>query len=231
MVKLAFDPAELLNVSDPKEMPAYTTPEAAWALRIPESTVRSWFFGQGGQFQPLLTPAAPESRLLSFNNLVEVFVLRSLRQPPYAIPMPRLRKALDRVENELGRVRPLLHESFKTDGVRLFIEVVGQTQDAESGQRALFEDHLTRIDFKDGQASRVFPFYDHTQNRQSPRAITIDVERCFGRPIVDRISVPTEIIHDRWWAGERIEELATDYRCKIADIDEALRYERTKKAA
>lgn len=77
MVKLAFDPAELLDISDPKEMPAYTVPEAAWALRIPTSTVRCWFFGNRDQFEPLLRPALPDPALLSFNNLVEIFVLRS----------------------------------------------------------------------------------------------------------------------------------------------------------
>jgi len=229
MVKLAFDPADLVNITDPREMPAYTVPEAAWALRIPVSTIRAWFFGQE-QFEPLLRPALAKSRLLSFNNIVEAFVLRSVRTK-HRIPMPYVRSALDRVENELRQTRPLLHESFRTDGVRLFVEAFGSLQDATTGQRALFDEHLDRIQFKDGQASKLFPFYYHDE-RNSPRAIAIDIERCFGRPIVDRISIPTEVIHDRWWwAGEQIDVIASDYRCEVRDIEEALRYERAKNAA
>lgn len=230
MVKLAFDSADLLNVSDPKEMPAYTVPEAAWALRIPTSTVRSWFYGNRDQFEPLLRPALTDPALLSFNNLVEVFVLRSLRTKHH-ISMQHVRRALDRVVHELDNPRPLLREAFRTDGVRLFVEAYGETQDAETGQRTLFDEHLQRIEFRDGMASRVFPFYWPVEVAASPRAVVIDSTRSFGRPIVDRINIPTEIIHDRWWAGETIESLSVDYRCKIADIDEALRYERKKPAA
>ncbi len=231
MVKLAFDPADLVNITDPREMPAYTVPEAAWALRMPPSTVRSWFFGNKDQFEPLLIPALAEPALLSFNNLVEVFVLRSLRTKD-GISMRHARKALSRVENELQRPRPLLRESFRTDGVRLFIEAYGGTQDAETGQRALFEEHLRRVAFDEGGiAAKIFPFTRPEGSAEDPMSVVIDIRRSFGRPIVDRIGVPTEVINDRWWAGDTAALLAEDYRCELIDIEEAIKYESRRRAA
>ncbi len=230
MVKLAFDPADLVDISDPREMPSYTVPEVAWSLRMPPSTVRSWFFGNKDQFAALLLPALPESKLLSFNNMIETFVLRSLRKG-HKIPMHHVRQVLERVEIELGRARPLLHEDFKTDGIRLFIEHAGITQDAATGQRALFEEHLKRLNFRDGVANRIYPYTRPGSSCDDPMSVVIDATRSFGRPIVDRIGVPTEVINDRWWAGDSISMLTEDYCCEAVDIEEAIKYESDRRAA
>ena len=71
--------------------------------------------------RPLIKPAKRRPLTLSFFNLVELFVLASMRRA-HNVSMPRVRKALSHVEKELGRKRPLLEESFLTDGVDLFIE-------------------------------------------------------------------------------------------------------------
>src|SRR5438132_998305 len=71
----------LYGGQDPREMPAYSIPEAAHYLQIPPSTLRSWTKGwryptRAGEKRsaPLITPpAAPEQGplLLSFVNVVE----------------------------------------------------------------------------------------------------------------------------------------------------------------
>lgn len=229
MVKIAFQPDKLASLADPREMPAYTTPEAAAALWIPESTIRAWFFGQGA-FEAVLSPPIKGRRELSFNNLVEAFALRTVRIR-YGISMPRVRRALDRVASELRSPRPLLTASFKTDGVALFLEAFLGSEEADSGQRLLFDDHLERVEFDDGVASRLYPMYGSSEDSDRRRAVAIDYRKCFGRPMLTRIGVPTGSIYDRWWAGESIESLVADFRCTIRDVDEALRFERYRKAA
>lgn len=53
----------------------------------------------------------------------------------------------------------------------------------------------------------------------------------FGRPVLAGRGVPTEIVFERFNAGERIIELAEDYGCEMPDIEEVVRYESARRAA
>ena len=52
--------------------------------------------------KPLIKPASRRPLTLSFYNLVELFVLASMRRA-HNVSMPRVRKALSHVEKQLGR--------------------------------------------------------------------------------------------------------------------------------
>ncbi len=52
-----------------RRTPAYAFPEAAHYLRLPKSTLRSWFLGQSG-FRPLIRLDGRRGEGLSFLNLV-----------------------------------------------------------------------------------------------------------------------------------------------------------------
>ena len=73
------DRVDIYGGTDPRMMPAYTVPEAAWHVGLPASTVRSWVLGRSypsttgeRRFEPVVDIAAPGERLLSFVNLVEI---------------------------------------------------------------------------------------------------------------------------------------------------------------
>src|SRR5947208_3030859 len=98
-----------------RELPAYPVPRAAQIVRLPESTLRLWACGDGAH--KALFPAAEKSPLvLSFDNLVEAFVLASMRRV-HGLSMQSVRKRLDTVGKKLGYDRPLLHARFRTDGL------------------------------------------------------------------------------------------------------------------
>lgn len=72
---------------DPVELPRYTYRDAARATGVPATTIGAWFRGQNwysrgsaGYFKPVLERPDPEASRLSFNNLLEVHVLRALRK-------------------------------------------------------------------------------------------------------------------------------------------------------
>ena len=74
---------------DRRKSPVYTLAEAAHYLRIAPATVRAWMLGSsyatqaGSVFaQPLIARADASGRRLSFENLVELHVLRALRHEP-----------------------------------------------------------------------------------------------------------------------------------------------------
>jgi uncharacterized protein (DUF433 family) len=225
MPKLKLNLADLWKFADPRDIPAYTIPEAAHYLCIPKATLRAWVLGQTG-FEHVIDLPHPESHLLSFYNLAEAHVLRSLRTT-HAIQLPRIRKALNYVKRKFGWKRPLIQQEFKTDGLHLFVERLGQVIVAsEAGQLALREVmmHLERLEWEHNIAARLYPF-TRTDPHEAPKSVIIDPRHSFGRPILRNARVATAIIAERYKAGESIQALADDYGCTHLDIEEGIRCE------
>lgn len=229
----------------PADVPSYGAAEAARILGLPVSTVRNWSFGQTGKLRPeqrtrfpsVIDAADPKARLLSFANLCELHVLSGMRRA-HRVSLPNVRKGLRFVRDRLGAERPLLDTAFLTNGLSLFVEHAELLLDvSKGGQTALREDFeraLARIE-RDGrgQPIRLFPFTrladrDATQ----PAIVAIDPTVAFGRPVLMRAGVRTEVIADRFAAGDDPREMAADYGVPEVEILEALRYEgRIAKAA
>jgi uncharacterized protein (DUF433 family) len=225
MAKLKLSLADVWDFADPREMPAYTISEAAHYLCIPKATLRAWVLGQKG-FRHVIDLVQPEWHLLSFYNLAEAHVLRSLRTT-HAIHLPRIRKALDFVRKRFGWRRPLIQQEFKTDGVHLFIEQLDKVFVAsQEGQLVLREVmiHLERLEWEDNIAARLYPF-TRTDPHNAPKSVIIDPRHSFGRPILKDARVATAIIAERYKAGESIQELAEDYGCSNLDVEEGIRCE------
>ena len=144
----------------PEELPAYTAVRAAQLVRLSRSTLRLWARGDG-EHSALFAPAERSPLTLSFSNLVETFVLASMRRV-HGISMQRVRKALRFVGRELGVQRPLIHARFRTDGVRLFVDHAGELLDVTSPEQALLREvldaSLERIEWGRDVAERLYPW-------------------------------------------------------------------------
>lgn len=231
MAKKTLSIADVWDYADPRDVPAYSVSEVAHYLCIPQSTVRSWVSGTK-RFQHVLDLPKPDVALLSFFNLVEAHALRSLRVG-HGIELPRIRAALEFVRVKLGWERPLIHEGFKTDGVRLFVDHLGQVIDASAqGQMVIREvmSHLERIEWENSLAARLYPF-TRLNSENAPKSVFIDPRFSFGRPILRDSRVTTAVIADRYKAGDSMDELALDYACTRLEIEEAVRCELPIKAA
>jgi len=223
-----------LRTLDAREVPSYRITEVAQYLRVPKATVRAWALGQG-RFRPVLgLEPQPGVPLLSFVNLVEVHVLDALRRE-HDIPLQKTRAVL-RLLGRLfpGSPHPLADRDLLTEGGEVFVEDVGRLVSAShEGQmaiRELLEAHLRRVDRDPmGRASRLYPFTRKRGDRRSlagePKAVMIDPEVQFGRPVLTGTGIPTLVIADRYKAGESIHELARDYDRPPEEIEEAIRCE------
>lgn len=230
-----------LNVYD---TPSYKAREVAYLLAVPDSTVRAWCFGQASKgssgtatrFASVIGPADPKNRLLSFSNLCEVHILGAITRK-HRVPLQRVRKALTYVRERLHSDRPLLDKQFQTNGLDLFLEQWGQLVNvSRSGQTALrgeFEQALARVERdQKGSPIRLFPFTRLPgRTPGQPSVVAIDPRIAFGRPVVARARVATEVIADRFGAGDSPAEMAKDYGVGEEDILEALRYEQRLAAA
>jgi uncharacterized protein (DUF433 family) len=230
------------NITDPRDIPAYSISEAAHYLGVPASTLRSWFAGQtyshGGvrkQFHAVIRPADPKSRSLSFSNLVEAYLLSAIRRK-HNIGLPTIRRGLDHLVRKLGSKRPLLEEQFSTLGTDLFVvrvgEIINLSKNGQIEMADLIRAYLERVE-RDatGVPIKLYPFMRSQPPRDQPRTVVIDPRVSFGRPVVAGTGIPTAVLAEQFKAGDQVPALAKDYGASEEAVWDAIRCELDLKAA
>jgi uncharacterized protein (DUF433 family) len=219
-----------------RDQPAYAVAEAARYLKVAPATLRSWVDGRRypkgtgtAHSSPLIHPADKHPSMLSFWNLIESHVLRSLRTD-HGVSMDKLRKAISYAQKALQIDRLLLSPELRTDAGRMLLERYGQLIDlSASGQiamRRMFNDHLARVDWDEWKFPvRLYPFTSSGMPMPN-RPIAIDPHIAFGRPVLASRGITTTAIAERIDAGESAAELSADYDLTESDIEEAVLYER-----
>lgn len=229
--------AQLETDGDPRGLATYTVAEAARLLRIPAATLRSWIFGrryptsEGERFSVRLIepPPDPYDRL-SFLNLIEAHVLRSLRTR-HGISMSDVREALEFAQQRYGIERLLIRKELKAAPGRLFFEEYANLVELPKGGqlalREVFDAHLERVSHNahDQLPVRLFPWFP-IDGQEGKKAVVVDARIAFGSPVTARRSIRTSVIADRYEAGEPVRELARDYGLENAEIEDAIRFER-----
>jgi uncharacterized protein (DUF433 family) len=219
---------------DLRDQPAYGLADAARYLKLPVATLRSWVVGRPypradgvTRSRPLIHLPRKQPLLLTFWNLIEAHVLRSLRTE-HGVSIKAVREALSFAEREEQIDRLLLRKDLRTEAGRLFLDKYGELIDlSASGQlamRKLFEEHLKRVDWDEWQFPvRLYPFVSGESDR---RPISIDPKIAFGRPVVLRAGVSTGVIAERIDSGETVTDLADDYGLSVEEVEQAVLYER-----
>lgn len=213
-------------------IPAYGVTEAARYLRIAPATLRSWVIGRDypkgdgtAYFEPLIQLPDENERLLSFNNLIEAYVLRALRQE-HSVSIKAVREAIKYAESRLNISRLLLSKELLTTAGDLFVRRYGELINiSRSGQlvmQKVLEEHLKRIEWQKSLPVRLYPYLE----RDDEKLIAIDPAIQFGRPVIIRKGISTAIIAERVDAGEALKDIASDYDLEEKEIEIAIRYER-----
>ena len=208
--------------------------EAALYLRLPESTLRAWI-GKQSNFESLITPAQEKPLSLSFINLVEAYVLASIRRKQ-RLPMNKIRKGLAFISQKYPSDNPLAEKKFETDGLPLCLKEAGLVYDISIGRgqvvlENIVKEYMQRTE-RDlhGLPIKLYPFSGSGEPDEL-KSILIDPKISFGRPTLSDISIPVEIIVERYKAGETARELAGDYECNQKKIEEAIRCQLWEQAA
>jgi uncharacterized protein (DUF433 family) len=152
----------------------------------------------------------------------------------HGIKLPKVRLALKYLQKQFDLDRPLIDQSFQTDGLDLFVERYGELINASrQGQMAMKEviaAYLRRIDRDPaGLPVKLYPFTrdsdSDAQPKHDPRVIVINPAISFGRPVVVGTGIPVTAIYERYRAGDSVSELARDFDLNISAIEEAIRCE------
>jgi len=216
---------------DRRELPSYTITEAAHYLTVPSATIRYWATGQDS-YASLIDVPVGRPTLLSFINLVELHVLAAIRRK-HTVPMPKVRAAIEYLKRNTRRAsdkkHPLISKQLETDGLDLFIqrygELVNISRDGQLAMRDVMSAALHRIERDEkGIPIKLYPF-TRSDIRRAPTMIVIDPTLSAGRPVIAGTGLATEVIAERYKAGDSIEELARDYERQEEEIEEAVRSE------
>lgn len=221
----------LYGGKDPRDLARYTYPEAARATGVPATTIAAWVRGQEyarkndrGFFRPVIE--RPGEGRLSFYNLIEVHVLRSLRTK-HAVKLEHVRQAAEIAEKRHNIDKLLLSEQLRFDAGGLFLQRYGELMQLTPAEqytlKEVLDSYLDRIDWEGGLPKDFFPRERLTTTER--KLILVSSLISFGRPIIRRLGVTTRAIADRINAGEPDESVIKDYGLDQAELTEALAYE------
>jgi uncharacterized protein (DUF433 family) len=219
----------------PEEKPRYSIARAAHYLHIAPSTLRSWVRGRNyitGGREEYWPPLIAAERLLSFNNLIEAYVLRALRVD-HGVKMSAVRQALVYAQEKYEIPRLLLSEELQATPGNVFLERFGElinlSRAGQLANKTLLDAVLTRVERNpSGLPEHMFPAgsYDVEALKLAPKLVMISPMRSFGRPIVASKGIRTSAIVGRINAGESPEDVAADYGLEPQEIEAAIFYER-----
>lgn len=222
--------------NDPVELPRYSYRDAARATGVPATTIGAWFRGQqwyrrrtAGFFRPVLQRPDRDDPRLSFNNLLEVHVLRALRNV-HAVRLEKVREAIGVAQKQYNVPRLLISDKLHAGGGELFLatysELVHLTSGHQMVMRDLFAQFLERITVEGAHAD-LLPFYPFPKNPAlgTQKLILVSPFVAFGAAVISRNGVSTATIAQRVDAGEEKATIVEDYGLEEPEFDEAVLYE------
>ncbi len=213
------------------ETPIYGVSEAAQYLRVPQNTLVYWVKG-GGSIPPLIKLSSIDPPRLSFTNLLECYMLSSMRAI-YDVRIPKVRKALTNLAKYVQHKHPLIEQAFQTDRRDLFIEHLGGIVNLSKHEQILMpgvmELYLERIERDPKGLFKLYPFVMERKPGE-PRLIQINPAVGFGKPVISGTGISTAVISSRFNARESIGDLAAEYGVDPRQIEEAIRWEQTTAA-
>lgn len=201
-------------------------------------TLRYWVIGEAGA-APLTTVYSRSPLLLSFKNLVECYVLESLRHI-HDISVIRIRRDVEELRRERASKYPLADYQLATRSRKIYLEgdgdeLVSLSAGGQGAFKQILDPFLKRVDRNTkGIAERLFPFtrLEHqAAPENAPRVVVIDPNVAYGKPVLVDSRIPTAFLMSRKCGGASIRQLAADYGRTEEEIQEAIQLEESKQAA
>lgn len=213
---------------------AYTVADAGRLSGVPGQRIRRWLQGRSREYkgntvrdEPLWEPELPTfdgGLYLGFRDLIELRMVDAFRNQ--RISLPYLRKVVEAAREIIGDDHPFSTSNFKTDGHRLYLEVLTRTDEPKlievlSGQHAfhsIISLGLKDIHFEGGIASKWIP-------ASGKGEVTLDPRRSFGAPILDRYGISTATIKFASEQGRTARQISDDFEIDLRSVRAALAFE------
>jgi len=214
----------------------YSEAEAARLLRVRQSTLHYWLDGAQGHrkaYKPILRDEPKGKRTVTWAEFVEAGFLREYRRS-LNVPMAELRRFVEVLREGFGVPYPLADRRPFVSGRKLVYDAqtsaglgvdfwLVAVADDQLLLTAPADSFLHRVEWVDNVAVG----YNPDANPDSPVRVQPDVR--FGKPSVKGVS--TEVIWEQHDAGEDTDAIAEMYELQPPDVNWALAYEHSLRAA
>jgi uncharacterized protein (DUF433 family) len=217
-----------LRREDPRDLPRYSTAEAAHYLRLPHATLQTWV----SRPSRLQRPSGGSGHQAPDRFPAPVLPELGRGARPQCDPAPSWCLAAAGAEGspirrasyapasaaDRGEVPDEWHGPVRRGAGQAHQRV----QRGPDGDGHALRASLARVEHDaDGLASRLFPFV--RGDGKEPKVIVVDPRLSFGRPVVAKTGVPVSIIVGRYRAGEDVAAIAKDYGISVDQTPDAIR--------
>jgi uncharacterized protein (DUF433 family) len=207
------------------ELPTYTIPEAAVFLGMSERRLQDWYSGES----PILKASGHIGNvlLLSFRDLEEAYKVYLLRSK-HSKSLQYLRKAMSDARAKTGSEHPLLtHDIDVMKRLALIIPGRGRRK-----RRAItlgdpsVPDYIPEVVKSWGiriskTRDEIFP-WRYASNDDTSTPVSLNPEVMSGRLVLSGTRIPVNMLWGRMKSGEKIEDIADDYRIDAKQVRQAL---------
>lgn len=214
--------------------PLYSFAEADRIARVTPNTSRRWLKGYSFWYDgerrdmPPVTPTSDTKDAVSFVDLMEVATIDKLRKKGFSFK--QIRKINVTARFYLKTPRPLVTETFKVMGRDIFVDEgfgvllnVGRGAGMQAWDEVL-DPFLDTVEYEGEIVRRWWPLGKDV-------SVLVDPNFGFGLPVVDGVGVRTEIIAERYKAGDSTDEIVYDFDVTPRQIKDALEWEMPKQVA
>jgi uncharacterized protein (DUF433 family) len=209
----------------------YTLQEAALYSSISPHKLSRWIFGSSN-CESVINSRLSMQRLISFYDLIQAMAVNRARA--YGIPLPKIREAIKVAKKDYGVEFPLaynhelwwfeknLHIKRPDNSV---IQVSGKVKGQQSW-KVIVEPFKQDLRFnEEGLVEQYVPL------QKSGRQIVLDPKRQFGQPLVDNTGYRADVLNNAFLAEESCEIVASSFNIDVKDVQLAVEYISSRKAA
>src|ERR1700730_9270374 len=162
---------------------------------------------------------------LSFRDLIELRFVKAFRD--IGLSLRTIRECFDQAVELVQDKRPFSTQRFRTDGKTIFLEITSKVREGElldlKKRQGVFhrivEPSLHDLEFDAQVVARWFPF------GASRKTVVVDPARAFGRPIVAKGGVPTQVLSEAVQVEGSLEKVARLYEIQLAAVRDAVAFE------
>lgn len=163
---------------------------------------------------------------IGFRDLIELRFIQTFVAG--GVPLFLIRRTIEELKDRLGQTYPFTSTTFKTDGRRIFMEIVDRSGDPTLVDVVKRQNVMPKVigpSLREGveldldAATRWYPV-------SRSKAIVLDPRRSFGQPILAESGVPTIAIAGAVTAEDNdLARVARLYEISTADVRRAVAFE------
>lgn len=220
----------------------YSFSDAARFIGAESRELRRWMQGysttRGGEkheYGPLWTSqlAGVDIDGVGFRDLIELRFIRTF--VAVGVPLVLIRRTIEELRERLGNEYPFTSTAFKTDGRRIFMEMLDENGDKALVDVVKRQNVMAKVigpSLREGvelniddEATKWYPL-------ARSKAIVFDPDRSFGQPILSGSGEPTIAIAETVKAeGGDMNRVARLYEVAVAEVRKAVMFEQRVAAA